>query len=162
MKFTNIHDYRSVLAAGIEKLSPDEVRISDIEDVWDGPLSGMCIWKEKEYYFACIDQLDEDGEDRWPRKYLLISLTDAQKEQHEREARLFIEMQKETITREEYLKLQAQFQPQLLKQEQIAGWLELAGDTESSLFMNSYLEWQQGTHADSLIPLRQSGSNPDT
>lgn len=36
---------------GLIKLSSDEISIIDVDDIWDGPLSGTCRWRNKTYFF---------------------------------------------------------------------------------------------------------------
>lgn len=54
--------------------SVDNVQIEYTTDYWDGPLSGMCTWHGKRYYFHCI-QMDNDNFDR---TFVLLALSEQQ------------------------------------------------------------------------------------
>ena len=61
----------------LARLPSEEIKLVYENNSWDGPLEGICEWKNEKYYFMCFDQLEDDGnDDRWPRKYALIKLTE--------------------------------------------------------------------------------------
>ena len=57
----------------LKKISSDEVSVLFVDEIYDGPLSGYCIWKNIYYLFYSFDQLYDDGDPNWPKKYILVS-----------------------------------------------------------------------------------------
>lgn len=74
----------------LEKIPTEEIRILYSNDHWDGPLEGMCKWKEKNYYFYWPGIMNEKG-DEIDRKFVLIDLTDEQLKEEEKIHKLFLE-----------------------------------------------------------------------
>ncbi len=128
MKILNQDDFKRFDTKGdLLKISANEIRIKEIDDIWDGPLSGLCEWNGGEYYFFAFDQLEDDGSgDRWPRKYVLIRLTE------------------ENVRARSMLKEQTGMQEvgQHINKDQIIGWFdsEPQGAQEQTKFLKSYFE----------------------
>lgn len=71
----------------------DQVRIEYETDHWDGPMSGMCSYHAKRFYFHCVEV--GDSEDRKPRKFVLLALTEQQLRDEEYWHQQFIKHVKE-------------------------------------------------------------------
>lgn len=108
---------------GLKEIPSEEIKNLYENNSWDGALAGVCIWNQKKYYFLCFDQLDETNEDRWPRKYILIRLTEEQEKEEEREHQLFV-----SSTTPEDLKMffenQKEFPQYNIEVDQIVGWFQ--------------------------------------
>lgn len=124
---------------GLQKISAGEIVVIDIDDIYDGPLSGSCSWRNREYYFFTFDRIDDTGEDRWPRKYLLITLTPQQLSEVEKLRNYFRKRKSGQMTREEYSRVYDDWPKQVIKKSQIIGWFD--GGGRSSQFMGSYRDW---------------------
>lgn len=146
MKIKNAADFRKVDSKlNLKKISSDEIRITEIDDIWDGPLSGDCEWRNKKYYFYCFDQLDDTGnDDRWPRKYLLIELTSQQLAQNQKLRDLFQNWRKNSASPMEYQKMLEASPSQTIDANQIIGWFD-SGDQKNapSKFIESYFTWRK-------------------
>lgn len=61
----------------LEIISKDNIDILYENDIWDGPLEGLCIWKKEgnKYYYHNISDLTDSKN---PRTYILIKLTNEQ------------------------------------------------------------------------------------
>jgi len=62
----------------LPKVERGEIRILWADDYYDGPLSGMCLFKERMYYYHCVDDIgahEEQAENSWYRRYGLVELT---------------------------------------------------------------------------------------
>lgn len=110
----------------LKKISEKEVKIISVDDFWDGPLSGECIWHDKPYYFQCFDQVDPNTDnDVWPRKFLLLSLTNDQLAENRRLQRLFEESLDSEVQRNEHAKLSKEAPEQSVDRGQIVAWFEM-------------------------------------
>lgn len=115
-------------SSDLRKIPTDEIVLLQIEDFWDGALSGMCKWKNEDYYFHCFDQIDEETDtDHWPRKYLLIKLTPAQTAEYERGHKLFEESNASLSVKTKYLELQKDTPTMQIKPDQLIGWFDSEG-----------------------------------
>jgi hypothetical protein len=76
MIITNIRDFSKIeQKENIKKVDQNLITVTSVYDVWDGPLSGECLYNKEKYIYYCFDQLNDHGDDLWPRKYLLIEDT---------------------------------------------------------------------------------------
>lgn len=113
---------------GLRKISAKEIKLTTVEDFWDGPLSGLCTWEGDTYYYHCFDQIDETNDtDLWPRKYLLIKITEKQAERQKQEYDLFKKSNINESSKQEYLELIKQSPIEEIKREQIVGWFDSEG-----------------------------------
>jgi hypothetical protein len=126
----------------LKKISENEIMINEVDDIWDGPLSGECTWQNRKYYFYCFDQLDGD-DDRWPRKYLLLILTKQQVIERQKVFDIYQDFCSGKLDQEEYAKILNSLPPQKFEIQQIVGWFD-SGDHDNlpSKFIKSYFEWQ--------------------
>jgi hypothetical protein len=109
----------------LQKISESEIKVLSVDDFWDGPLSGTCLWQDKTYYYQCFDQLEEDGNtDRWPRKYVLLNLTDEQMSEIEKLQEKFDKSAGSEKLRKEYIKLYEDAPEQIIEKDQIIAWFE--------------------------------------
>ena len=112
----------------LKKIPSKEIKLTTLEDFWDGPLSGLCVWEGNEYYYHCFDQVDETNDtDLWPRKYLLIKLTKEQAERQKKEYELFENSNNDSSLKQEYLELMKQAPIEKIATEQIVGWFDSDG-----------------------------------
>ena len=83
MEIKNKLDFINADIANFIKLSADDIVITSVNEIWDGPLDGTCTWKLKDgYYFYSIDQLRQSIKGaRFPNKFILIKLNSKQIEQ---------------------------------------------------------------------------------
>jgi hypothetical protein len=140
MKIKNRKDFEEAdINLGLKKFSEDEIIILDIDDVWDGPLSGLCECMNRGYYFYCFDRLEGD-DDRWPRKYILINLSKEQLSEYNRLHVEFIKWKNGQVSLEAYQKILDELPLQKVNKNQITGWFE-SGKNNPSKFMNSYFKW---------------------
>lgn len=123
---------------GLQKISADEIQITYVDDIWDGPLSGNCIWKQSECYFFTFNRI-EGGEEKWPRTYVLIKMNLKQKSVVENLRIAYQKRQNNLITEEEYRKIYNNFPEQHIQKTQAIGWFEDGGKT--SKFTESYFSW---------------------
>lgn len=54
------------------RIPSDEVTLLWHDRFWDGPWSGLCLYRGSKYYFRCFDET-EDGP--WYRRFALYELT---------------------------------------------------------------------------------------
>ncbi len=144
MKIKNKEEFKEADSRlALKKISADEIVILDVDDIWDGPLSGFCMFNNKKYLFYCFDQLEGD-DDRWPRKYLLIELTQEQLAEHQKQDAVYHKWRSGSISQQEYQEIFETFQPQTIDKGQIIGWFD-AGVQGGNLskFMKSYFEWRE-------------------
>ena len=121
MKIKNALDFNGAeVKYNLEKIQEQEIRVKSVDDFYDGPLSGECTWRGKDYYFECFDQIDPVTDaDVSPRKYLLLSLSKEQLEEN----RGLIELLDKS-PRSEYMKIYKEAPAQIITREQIVGWFE--------------------------------------
>jgi hypothetical protein len=126
MKVKNISDLKNAdTKYNLKKISEGKIKTITIDDFWDGPLSGECAWQNKSYYFQCFDQIDPVTDtDIWPRKYLLLTLSDQQMNENRRLQKLFERSADSESLRDEYIKTLEQTPGQVISQEQIIGWFD--------------------------------------
>jgi hypothetical protein len=140
MKISNEKEFSQAdTRYNLTKIASDEILISDVDDIWDGPLSGTCTWKGDNYYFFTFDQV-VDGEDKWPRTYVLIKPATAHTEALTLLRDAYQKRQQQLISSEEYQKIYDNFPPQRIDSSQLIGWFDDGG--KSSKFIESYFKWQ--------------------
>ena len=61
----------------INEITFEEIKFTQINDYLDGPLEGLCFWKNKEYYFIWSGEMNEDT-DEIVRRFFLLTLDDSQ------------------------------------------------------------------------------------
>jgi len=87
MKISNSEEIKNIAKSGkIPRISGNEIKISYANDIWDGPLEGICLWKGKKYYFYCVEDDPKDYETYkpgFPRRFVLIDLTSEQIKEEE-------------------------------------------------------------------------------
>ena len=129
----------------LKKISSDSIDIIDVDEIWDGPLSGSCRWDDNEYYFFSFDQLDDSGEDRWPRKYLLINLNSEQLGEINHQNEIYKRWQKGELFTEEYSKQYKHFPMMTVEESQVIGWFDSGPDKKKnpSKFIQSYFKWKE-------------------
>jgi hypothetical protein len=124
-----IKDHKQLENAEIKynliKVSDSDIKIINVDNFWDGPLSGECIWRGEKYYFECFDQLESDGDtDRWPRKYLLLNLTDRQKKENAKLQKLFDKSADSEKLRKEYIELYKAAPEHIIEKDQMVAWFD--------------------------------------
>ena len=121
MKIKNQSDFiEADKKINLNKITSGKIIITHVDDIWDGPLSGSCLWQGKEYYFFSFDQLiDDNSGDKWPYKYLLIELTAEQSEKNIKQRKLVSEWKKNSASKEYILE---EFKQQIIEKNQIIGW----------------------------------------
>ena len=108
---------------GLKEIPSKEIKFLYENNSWDGPLEGICTWVKEKYYFLCFDQLDKTGEDRIPRKYILIRLTEEQYKEEEKEYHFFISLvSKEGL--DKFFEEQKKFPQYQIETNQIIGWFQ--------------------------------------
>ncbi len=148
MKIKNESDFVNADSKlNLRKISSNEIEITDVYDIWDGPLSGSCLWENKDYYFFSFDQLEDDKSgDRWPRKYILVSLDSEQKQTEEELKNLYSALKKGEFTAEEYSNKLERIPKLQIENKQIVGWFD-SEDVEKNgtptRFMQSYFSWKE-------------------
>ncbi len=141
MKIENLNDFEKAdKEINLVKISADEIEITEVDDIWDGPLSGSCVWKQKEYYFFSFAKIVK-GEDKQPRTFVLINITPEHKSALEKLRSAYIKRQHRLISEEEYVGIYASFPKQTIRADQAIGWFE-AGTIDSK-FMESYFSWKE-------------------
>lgn len=144
MKIKNEEEFEGAdMRLALDKIFSEEVMILDIDNIWDGSLSGFCIFNNKTYYFHCFERL-EGGEDRWPRKYLLVNLSQEQLAEYNRFDGEFKKWKEGSISLEEYQKILDVFPSQVINKNQIVGWFDsgIQGGNQSK-FIKSYFDWRE-------------------
>lgn len=132
MKIKN-KDWLNNIELKLKKIPSSEIHILYENDVWDGPLEGICEWANKKYYFVCSDQLDETSEDdRRPRKYVLLELSPEQLEEEDKERQLFASL-KERLKLEDFYERQKSFPEHRISLEQVIGWFDSEGLSENNI-----------------------------
>lgn len=121
MKIKNIADFNNAETKyNLKKIPVKEVKVVSVDDFYDGPLSGECQWQDRNYYYMCYDRIDPVTDtDVWPRKYLLLSLSNEQLEQVRHLAGLF-----NKSPGEEHLKIYNAAPALTIERDQIAGWFD--------------------------------------
>lgn len=134
----------------LEKLpgvSPNEIEILYTDEIYDGPLSGLCLWRGQKYYFCSIEYSVDLAK---PQSYFLVRLT---QEQLENDESLHEDYNK-YITRypyvtegvmtyrrnaewDKYLRSCEQYPDQIVAENQIVGWFVVDGGVNK--FTESYL-----------------------
>ncbi len=109
-----------------------EIIITEVDEVYDGPLSGDCLWQDKKYYFYSFDQLKDDGSgDPFPSKYALIDLTEDQLKQ----------LEKERLDMMDIANAGKDFPRYLINKNQILGWFSSVDpNTKERGFLKSYFK----------------------
>jgi hypothetical protein len=146
MKIKNQSDFiKADENHSLSRLSADEIVITYIDDIWDGPLSGSCDWNNKQYYFYSFDQLEDDGSgDRWPRKYLLIDIKPEQLKDTLQIRETYRKLKTGEMSKEEYAEFLKNIPAQVVEPQQVVGWFDSAPKekNEPTKFMKSYLDLQ--------------------
>ncbi len=126
MKIKNLSDLRNAdIKFKLEKIPTNEIIIKSVDNFCDGPLSGECTWRNKEYYYQCFDQIDpHTDEDLRPRKYLLLHLTPQQFNENSLLEKLYAKSADSDSLRNEYLFEYEKSTPQIIRREQIIAWFE--------------------------------------
>lgn len=133
MKIKNINDFVEFKTTNLFQVSPNQIEIKNLDDVWDGPLSGECKVSSEEKYFFCFS----DNETPGMRKYFLIDLDEQQKKIKETADSKFLDLQGQKITIEEY----EQFVSEnflVINPKQITSWFCVDDSSKNSIFMESY------------------------
>lgn len=128
----------------IKKLSADEITILDVNEIWDGPLDGICQWKCTDYYFYSIDQLREYilGE-RFPNIFILIKLDSTQIKIIKNVKKIYSDWNLNLISTNKLHELKSNNKPQIVKTEQVIGWFEaIESEKNTSKFIDSYFKWK--------------------
>lgn len=64
---------------GLPKLSKEEYTLLWHNGYWDGPLSGMLRYRDREYWFEMFaENENESSEEKWYRRYAVVALSDEQ------------------------------------------------------------------------------------
>lgn len=105
---------------GLIEIPSNEIKILYENDSWDGALEGICVWDKREYYFLCFDQLNEAGEDRWPRKYILLDLSEDQKAEEAKEHLQFASCEDKST----FFEAQKHFPQYEIEENQVVGWFQ--------------------------------------
>lgn len=81
--------------------------MSYVNEIWDGPLDGACLWKgESGYYFASIDEFcNFEDQEKFPYIYVLIKLSELQTQILNTEIELFQQWTARKIDTNEYTSL---------------------------------------------------------
>ena len=126
MKIKNILDFENAEAKlNLKKIPANEIKVVSVDNFWDGPLSGECTWLGRNYYFECFDQVDSKTDsDVWPRKYLLLSLTEDQKKENQRLQKLFEKSAESDELKKEYIRIFEEAPEHIVERNQIIGWFD--------------------------------------
>ena len=139
-------DYKIVLNEDLGAFLNTLRKISNItiddllyeNEIWDGPLTGLCLWNGEKYYFHSIEQYNKEYNlEKIPRPYFLIKLTDEQlinEELLHADTVRYIESHPyvrkgHVSTRpaaewDKYYEACEKYPDQEVKQDQIVGWFE--------------------------------------
>lgn len=104
----------------LKEIPGDQITIVYKNDECDGPLEGICKWKEKEYYFIWYGGMNEE-KDEIIRKFLLIELTDNQIKEEKRECSRFVELS-QCGKLEEFYKEKESYPEVNIDRQQTIGW----------------------------------------
>lgn len=104
------------------------------DEIWDGPLTGICLWSGEKYYFSNIAEFDISEN---PRKYFLIRLTEQQLENDEALHNDFIKyieskprvqygnvIEREGAEWDKYFEACEKYPDQIIHKDQIVAWFE--------------------------------------
>ena len=59
----------------LPRIDRSSVRLLWSDEFWDGPCSGMLLFRGQQYWFQSIEENEGDG---WFRRFLVVELSDAQ------------------------------------------------------------------------------------
>lgn len=146
MEIKNKSEFINADKSDIRKLSADDVVITHVNEIWDGPLDGTCTFKSEDgYYYYSIDQLAPliSGE-KFPNKFLLFKLNEEQIEKTKREQDLYLNWVAEKISTSNYKKLKSSIESELIEMKQTIGWFEAVDSMQNeSNFIKSYFKWKE-------------------
>jgi hypothetical protein len=75
----------------LNNIDRQEVKLLWSYDWWDGPISGMLIYREEKCWFQLFTDSDDPEVEKLPRRYLVIELSKDQLEEKEHWQNLFLE-----------------------------------------------------------------------
>jgi hypothetical protein len=67
----------------LPKIDKSEVKLLWHSDYWDGPTSGMLLYRGKKRWFQVCDESDDPGLRDYYRRFLIVELSDRQLEEEE-------------------------------------------------------------------------------
>ena len=134
MKIKNISDFKNAdKRLGLQKIPEKNISIVTVDNFWDGPLSGECQWNGDSYYYECFDQVDPITDtDVWPRKFLVLRLTEEEREKNRKLKDLFDLSANSEMLREKYLQTLENSPEFIIQKDQVVGWFEFGTEARSS------------------------------
>lgn len=115
-----------LLMEQIPFVDAEEVKILFVVDMYDGMLGGVCKYKNKEYYFSCIEENDGSyGE--WYRRFALLELTEEQiGKEHECDRRFETDVKQHSHDSQEFKKFYEDFgnYDRSYPDSEVIGWFE--------------------------------------
>src|SRR3989338_4132480 len=126
-------------------LSSNEIEIKNVNEIWDGPLSGTCEWEGELFYFFSFIQPSLGRGDKWPRKYVLVQLDTNQILEKKREDEISKIWKYGHISSAEYSEQYDNYPEITIDETQIVGWFDSGPNDKNKLtkFMESYFEWKK-------------------
>ena len=140
MIIENYNDFdEHIVKNKYKKVSSENVRIIEVNDIYDGPLSGVCVYFDSVFYYCCITEFEHLTEkQRYPRKYILIKLN---------EHLINRQRQIENLKSEnETLKLKSLLEkPYSVLPSEVIAWFEVDENKNKDAFLQSYNQWLHKT-----------------
>jgi hypothetical protein len=121
-----------------QKLNLNTTDILYENEIWDGPLTGVCLWNARKYYYYAVEMHSiEYKREKGLRRYFLIRLTEEQLRNEENLHKEFIKYVEsyprvlEGISSthkgaewDKYLEACNKYPDQIIFDDQIVGWFE--------------------------------------
>jgi len=76
----------------LDKIDRHEVKLLWANEWWDGPISGMLMYRGEKCWFQLFIDPDDPEVEKFPRQYLVIELSNDQLKEEEYWQTLFLEM----------------------------------------------------------------------
>ena len=86
--FAEISEQPEGLCA-VPQVSRDSVQLLWHHDFWDGPKSGLLLYKKERCWFACVAENEGEDPASWYRRFAIVQLSAQQLEEEERWHELF-------------------------------------------------------------------------
>ena len=121
------------------KTSSENVLIIEVNDIHDGPLSGICEYAGGVYYYCCITEFEHLTEkQRYPRKYILIKFNEDLINRQKQIEKL--KSENETLKIKSLLE-----KPYFVLPSDVVAWYEVDENKNNDAFLQSYYQWLQKT-----------------
>jgi hypothetical protein len=116
----------------LKQINAGSINVTEIVRVIGGIYSGQCLWRGQRYYFHCTEHAnDPEIPPAWPRKFLVINLTDKQKEKYVGRTDMIVnDLHAGKISQEEVWERMRWLPLINIKKRQFVGWFEIATPQE--------------------------------